>query len=127
MPKRKKLTVHEAHGSWSTATMIPEDIVSKIDSVLPKYLSNKFWVASRKAKRAVDKYGWQSEQAMDANETVSWILNEDIWDYMNSIAPEGMYFGASEGDGSDYGYWFSEEYIEENPNLFNEWGEYIGD
>lgn len=43
----------------------------------------------------------------DPLEDASYFLNEDIWDAMNDIAPEGCYFGATEGDGCDYGFWES--------------------
>lgn len=33
------------------------------------------------------------------------ILNEEIFNHMNSIAPPGCYFGAHAGDGSDFGFW----------------------
>lgn len=40
-------------------------------------------------------------------------LIEALFDALNEIAPEGCYFGASEGDGSDYGFWQVEsEYVE---------------
>lgn len=38
----------------------------------------------------------------------------DLWDVLNDYAPEGYYFGANEGDGSDYGYW-TEEFANINP------------
>lgn len=36
-------------------------------------------------------------------------LNDPLWDAMNAAAPAGTYFGASEGNGSDFGYWTVEE------------------
>ena len=32
------------------------------------------------------------------------LLNNEIWDFMNNIAPEGYYFGSSEGDGALIGF-----------------------
>jgi len=42
-------------------------------------------------------------------ETAGFILNEQIYDLMDSLAPEGYYFGSHPGDGSDFGYWENEE------------------
>lgn len=41
---------------------------------------------------------WQTEDAF-------LIMAEDLTDIMEQYAPEGHYFGAHEGDGSDFGYW----------------------
>ena len=46
-------------------------------------------------------------------ETASYILNEDIWDLLNEIAPEFCYFGSHEGDGAAYGFWTSDEALSE--------------
>jgi len=46
-------------------------------------------------------------------EDSSFLLNEDIWDLLNDIAPKFTYFGSSEGDGADYGFWTSTEALEE--------------
>ena len=32
-------------------------------------------------------------------------LTHDLFDALNDIAPDNHYFGAIEGDGSDYGFW----------------------
>lgn len=45
---------------------------------------------------------WESEE-------MSYFLNEELWYVLNLYAPEGYYFGATEGDGSDFGYWKNEE------------------
>lgn len=41
---------------------------------------------------------WESDD-------ISMFLNESLWDVLNSYAPDGYYFGAHPGDGSDYGFW----------------------
>lgn len=44
---------------------------------------------------------WDSEDA-------GWLL-ESLFDALNELAPEGYYFGAHPGDGSDFGFWACEE------------------
>jgi hypothetical protein len=43
------------------------------------------------------------------SEYMTYFLNEELFDTLNMYAPEGYYFGAHEGDGSDFGYWKIEE------------------
>ena len=45
---------------------------------------------------------WESEDC-------AWFVHEELFDKLNDHAPEGMYFGAHEGDGSDFGFWKVEE------------------
>ena len=45
---------------------------------------------------------WESDD-------MTYFLNEELFDVLNSYAPNGYYFGANIGDGSDFGYWKFEE------------------
>lgn len=45
-----------------------------------------------------DDERWESEY-------MSYFLNETLFDVLDNYAPPGYYFGAHEGDGSDFGYW----------------------
>jgi hypothetical protein len=53
----------------------------------------------------------------DFAEQASYLVNEALFDALSDCAPEGCYFGTSEGDGSDFGFWQSE------PDEPDEWGE----
>ena len=44
-------------------------------------------------------------------ESVSYLINEDLFDALNKFAPPQYYFGSHPGDGSDYGFWLSEDAI----------------
>ena len=48
---------------------------------------------------------WDSEDAA--------YMLEELFDILNSYAPDGYYFGAHPGDGSDFGYWKMEDWHEE--------------
>ena len=41
---------------------------------------------------------WESDD-------INYFLNEELFDTLDSYAPEGYYFGAHPGDGSDFGFW----------------------
>ena len=41
---------------------------------------------------------WESDD-------MCYFLNEVLFDILYSFAPEGYYFGAHQGDGSDFGFW----------------------
>ncbi len=44
-----------------------------------------------------DNPWWESDAAVEAM--------DGVLDLLNEYAPEGMYFGAHPGDGSDFGFW----------------------
>ena len=41
----------------------------------------------------------------DEPEAATWLL-EDLFNALDDLAPTGCHFGAHEGDGSDFGFWF---------------------
>jgi len=49
-----------------------------------------------------DAIWWESDDCM--------FMLEELFDILNRYAPAGYYFGATEGDSSDYGYWAIENY-----------------
>ena len=102
----------------SNATMRSEDLI-------PKFMDFLEAVAERcdiqeevaRLQDEVEKLELEEEAGYGEyykdQEQAGWILNEDIWDLMDSIAPEFCYFGAHEGDGACYGFWTSDEVLRE--------------
>jgi len=96
----KRLDASFVDRSISHATMIAEDIVEAIQDTLKGVVDeeNDLW-------DSIEEF-WDAEKDSE-DRTV--ILNEDIWEALNEIAPKGTYFGSHPGDGSDYGFWTCEE------------------
>lgn len=46
---------------------------------------------------------WNAGEDWDSE---AWIL-ETLFETMNAICPEGIHFGSTEGDGADFGFWYT--------------------
>lgn len=83
--------------SISHGTMRSEHLIPEFLGVLKIYAPDKY-----------DAYVKENPEVLDLNglddETMGYIV-EELFDALNDIAPEGTYFGAHPGDGSDYGFW----------------------
>jgi hypothetical protein len=97
-----KLDNDWTNASVSTGTMREEDLIPAFEQVLDEA------GATYDRPDAVDKLLDGFELCDDEMEEVSWYLNEELFDAMNAIAPDGCYFGSHPGDGADYGFWESE-------------------
>lgn len=93
-------------GTVSHGTMRPQDLIPRFLDVLREvdpgqysaFISTPFTaVPSYVQDEGDDSDWWQSEDA-------GHLLNE-LFEALDDAAPLGMVFGASEGDGSDYGFW----------------------
>lgn len=104
-------------GTVSHATMRNEDLIPRFMDELIKLGHHSNGEAYRtmrsiagRIKKAVndwEKHGkyWQSE---DASHDLEW-----LFDALNEHAKDYFFFGAHPGDGSDYGFWLSEDFEEE--------------
>lgn len=107
----KKILNEAEAGSVSHGTMRNEDVLPRIMSALfkeDKAKAREIWRNNPEFLEAlcdkdcgIDNPWWDSEEAAS--------ICEELFGVMDEYAPEGHYFGAHPGDGSDYGYWPNEE------------------
>jgi hypothetical protein len=101
-------------GTVSHGTLRPQDLVPAFLSVLEELapshyaalMVQPFPLPPSYAMEDEDSEWWQSEEC-------GYFL-EELYDLLDEHAPEGTYFGAHEGDGSDFGFW-PIEYDSEDP------------
>jgi hypothetical protein len=58
-----------------------------------------------KDRGLIPDYMVEEYETAENAEHKSYYFNEVIYTYLDSIAPEGCYWGNTEGDGSDFGFW----------------------
>lgn len=88
--------------SISHATLREEDLIPAFEALLD--------TAGVEYDRppSVDKLLLGQALTDDEQEEVAYYVNETLIDLLDKIAPDGTYFGAHPGDGSDYGFWEGE-------------------
>lgn len=95
-------------GSISHGTMNPEDLIPDFIWEL-RNLGHRSKTLSEIERRSNGKKYYESE-----------IVNDDLdtlFDMLDEHSPDYFYFGASMGDGSDYGFWLSESAEEDFDGL----------
>jgi len=121
----QKLSSEYIFASVSSATMVAEDLAQTFISVLSDKVCQSVMSQEQKTlvQEITEEYNEILERAeacnyhscgvivMDDkdNEALSWLVWESLFDILDSIAPEDCYFGAHPGDGSDFGFWPSED------------------
>src|SRR5690606_18831625 len=92
------------------ATLRPQDLIPTFLEVIrdtPEYTQIIMGLSGDLA--VISDAGADDQDERWESEDVSYFLNEELWDVLNDYAPDGYYFGNTEGDGSDFGYWKIEE------------------
>jgi hypothetical protein len=85
-----KYPPHIEEGSTSSDSCKLEDIVNGVSDLIPDELLTEF---------------------NEVTEEDQQYIFEDIFDHLNEIAPDGLMFGATDGDGACYGFWKMEDDI----------------
>jgi hypothetical protein len=102
MTEKKPILGAEYVGvSVSWGTLRTEDLIGRglgfLDSVAgPLHL--EYDIVSIRSELSANDDAWREI-----------VLNEYIFDLLDEIAPDGCYFGAHPGDGSDFGFWEYED------------------
>lgn len=94
-------------GSVSHGTMRPEDLIPAFMDVLEE-------LAPLTAAAIVADYEavWSTLGEWDYHPDTPYML-ADLFEALDCLAPDGYYFGAHEGDGSDYGFWPVDSFTQE--------------
>jgi len=89
------------HATLRTCDLVPAflDVIKETPEYLQIMQSN-----NRELHVISDPCADDTDDRWDT-EGMSYLLNEELFDVLNAYAPEGYYFGAHPGDGSDFGYW----------------------
>lgn len=108
-------------GTLISATMREEDLIPAFCDELRRLdEDNDFSDLLDRAAEIMDKGAWRYGTVESLE-----LLNEDLFSALNQFAPAFCYFGAHEGDGSDYGFWPCMDLI--NERLEEEKDEYQPD
>jgi len=97
--------------SLSHATMRPQDLIPVFLNFLSVHYS--VWYTAHVGRvfplppsyvqdEGEDSEWWDSEEC-------AFFLNEELFNALDELAPDGYYFGSHPGDGSDYGFWEVED------------------
>lgn len=95
------LPEHFPQGSVSHGTLRSEDLLPEFLTVLDALDTGDDYAALKSEARG---FADKSYHFTEMPETAGEIVNELI-EALTDLAPQGWYFGAHEGDGSDFGFW----------------------
>jgi hypothetical protein len=87
-------------GSISTGTMRAADLIPAFTDTLARLDKTGDYKGLLAEARAVSDFASDDADA----------IMEELFDALNSFAPDYGYFGAHPGDGADYGFWLSDDW-----------------
>jgi hypothetical protein len=100
-------------GTISHGTLRTEDLLAAFANELRMIEPNASLVAEADAVALLHSFGWLDIMiGQGAGELV-----DDLIEALNALAPAYCYFGTTEGDGSDFGFWPDMEAIDELPRV----------
>lgn len=106
------MTKYPPLGTVSEGTMRSEDLIPAFLDVLQEYDGETYDAIMAEfplLSDGIDADDWDSADPEELGE-----LTDRLFDLLGELAPPYAYFGASVGDGSDYGYWPSLDVLEDD-------------
>lgn len=104
-------------GTVSRASMRTDDIAEACIMALWSVDKDKVLEILRKelefASAIYDKMIWHSDNSWWESEDAFLFVAEELFDIMETYAPEGYHFGNTDGDLSDFGYWPDDNHLED--------------
>jgi hypothetical protein len=94
-------------GTLIHGTLRDEDLLQAFSDELARIDVAKFLEVTKADAHLFTSYS-TAEIVEELGEYVTDVIN-DLMDALNEYAPTGYYFGAIEGDGSDFGFWAIED------------------
>jgi hypothetical protein len=105
-------------GSISHGTLRVEDLLETFAEALDSLLRSQPRSFKRAPYRAKIREAYAALRAMETGaEHYADEVVQDLADALSDFAPPYGYFGASEGDGSDFGFWLSSYSLEDFDGL----------
>lgn len=87
------------------ATHRPQDLVPAFLDVI----TNTAEYAQLVVNNAIPSYAMDDDDAEYWDSEDCMFFLDDLFNVLDQYSPDGYYFGAHPGDGSDFGYWKNEE------------------
>lgn len=78
------------------------------EDLIPAFMGLLKDLDEDRAREVAESWGYETTPA-DIGYAARGELTAELMDALNEVAPEGYYFGSIEGDGSDFGFWRTEE------------------
>jgi len=100
-------------GSVSEGTMREEDLIPTFLDVLAELAPDKTreLIAAELENDDSALSGTPDDYGLADNELDGYgYFLETLFDALEELSPDGIYFGAHDGDGADYGFWIADEY-----------------
>lgn len=94
------------HGTMRNCDLVPVFLEAIKDTAEYEQIVLSFNGANYDLSVITEPYASENDERWNSSEMQYFI--DDLFDVLEQYAPEGYYFGAHPGDGSDYGYWPAE-------------------